>query len=764
MKTVRVHVAAGQEMEETRRAVEDVLEMLNRHFRPRGVEFVGAGEREGDWTIALYWKDFGGMEQKEFEEVYEEFKKEKKPVIHVFFKEPDDGIAALKAFKEAFAERYGHLYCRFETVDAVRFQLAVQSLSWLPGAEAKEALQVEGGEVHLGEEAVAKLKNLPFAKLNAKRQSLLHQIDAAEVEVEQLAEQSLEDPRDADLEETLRAARVKRHDLKEELDQYDGFLCETAVFFAKELMQELDVRVRKARDLFERGQVRDANRLLDLPEMIEQDRRDSGLFMHAREARIQNIQAFMAKAKLVMADDTLEMSSRTDIASAAYNHAIHVAKEIRLEIEQLALVLYEYAKLMQRQHRFGQSVQLYEEALKMRRAIAARSSKACAGDGDVADTLNNLAVLHSDTQHLIEAEREFEEALTIQRRLATRCPAILAKAAMTLDNLGLLHSIMQRLDNAEREFMEALEIRRGLARHDAKAFVQTVAITLTNLANLHRSTQRFEEAERECAEALEIYRHLSNENPKKYMAKLALTLNSMGVLHSITQRLTKAEGEFTEALAIRRKLFAENPEAYSQDLAETLTNIANLHNRTKQMSEAESEYAEALSIRRWLVRRSPEAHEAELAMTLNNLALMHFALQQQGTATREFAEALEIYRRLALANPAAHAPNVAMVLTNLAVLHYVTHSLDTASTEYREALQIYRHLALDNPIAYEADTAQTLAVGGLVEKKLKASNNARTLLFEALEIYQRCEARTPGLYKGNLEWVQAIIDGAYDGQ
>ena len=83
MKTVKVHVAAGPEVDDARRAVEDVLELLNRHFRPRGVEFVGAGEDDGDWTIALYWKDFGGMAREEFEAVYEGFKKEKKPVIHV---------------------------------------------------------------------------------------------------------------------------------------------------------------------------------------------------------------------------------------------------------------------------------------------------------------------------------------------------------------------------------------------------------------------------------------------------------------------------------------------------------------------------------------------------------------------------------------------------------------------------------------------------------------------------------------------------------
>ncbi len=55
LKTVRVHVAAGDGAEDGRRTVNDVLEMLNRHFRPRGVEFLAAGEGEADWTMTLWW-------------------------------------------------------------------------------------------------------------------------------------------------------------------------------------------------------------------------------------------------------------------------------------------------------------------------------------------------------------------------------------------------------------------------------------------------------------------------------------------------------------------------------------------------------------------------------------------------------------------------------------------------------------------------------------------------------------------------------------
>lgn len=417
MKTVRVYVAAGEGVEDARRAVADVMEMLNRHFRPMGVEFVGAAEGEGDWAIALYWKDFGGMGREAFETVYERFKKEKKPVIHVFFKEPEEGVAeALKAFKEAFAEKYGHFYCHFETADAVRFQLAAQSLSMLQGgASERDALTVEDGEVRLGKEPVAKMENLSFAKLNRKRRNLLEDIAQTETRVAQLEEEAAEAPDDADLQEALREERVKRHDLQEALKQHDGFLFNVAISFAKATAEETSERTRKAWALFQQGKVQEANKLLDWDVLKESTERNRTLFQAQKAAFEKNLQEYLTKATIVMADDSLTMAERVDAASRAYDEAIAIAREIHWEDEKLAEVLFDYAYLLGQQHRFQHSIQLYLEALDIYRRLAVWSQESY--EPYVAATLNNLGLLHSNLQQLSEAESEYVEALKICRRL-----------------------------------------------------------------------------------------------------------------------------------------------------------------------------------------------------------------------------------------------------------------------------------------------------------------------------------------------------------
>lgn len=73
-------------------------------------------------------------------------------------------------------------------------------------------------------------------------------------------------------------------------------------------------------------------------------------------------------------------------------------------------------------------------------------------------TLNSLAILHSKTGCLSDAEMECGEALTISRKLAAADPGTHeAKNAQTLYNLGMLYKVNGRRQEALRLAREALE-------------------------------------------------------------------------------------------------------------------------------------------------------------------------------------------------------------------------------------------------------------------------------------------------------------------
>ena len=731
MKTVRVKVAAGDEMEDARRGVEDVLEMLNRHFRSRGVEFVGAMEGEGDWTIALYWKDFGGLGQEEFEAVYEEFKKEKKPIIHVFFKEPDDGIAeALKAFKEAFEERYGHFYCRFETVDAVKFQLVAQSLSLLPGTAAKEMLKVEGGVVRLGKEMVSKLENLPFAKLNADRMSLLGRIADAEEEIAELEERDAAVPGDEDVQASLRTVRVRCHDLKDELEQYDGFLFETVLFFVGQSAREQDSRVRQARVLFDAGRVREANRMLDLPELIERDRHDAELFVQAREARVRNIQAFTAKAKLVMADTSLRMHRRVDVASKAYTHAVRVAKEIHQGTEEVADILFDHAYLLQAQLRYRAALPLCKEALGIYRQLAAENPSEYGEN--MAWTQNNLAFLQRQLRYSKAAERNWQGALGTWKELDRAFPGqYVAHAAWTLGNLAVLHTAQRRLEKAAREYGEVLETWRRLAKENPEAHESGLAAALGNVAMFHWVTGQPGDAEREDREALEIWRRLAKVEQETYEAQVATTLLNLANAKWDLDRLEEAEAPYEEALGILRRLAEENPEAYEGNWAAAMDASASLHwVLHRATEESERRYKAALAIRRRLTEENPESCSRTLAATLCNLANLHKQTDRRTQAEAEYREALELDRRLAEKCPEAYESFVALTLCNLAGLCEEAGAIEVALSAAKEGVERYERCEQRTPGRFVEELAEARVMverlgGKGVSKKCKGFNGGR---------------------------------------
>ena len=191
--------------------------------------------------------------------------------------------------------------------------------------------------------------------------------------------------------------------------------------------------------------------------------------------------------------------------------------------------------------------------------------------------------------HLVEDY--YVQSLKEFRERATANPgAFLPNVAGTLNNLAVLHSNLNRFEMAEKEYKEALEIRRKLAEAIPNAFLPDVATTLNNLANLYRNLNQFEMAEEEYKKALEIRRKLAEANPDAFLPYVAMTLNNLAILHWNLNRFEMAEKEYKEALEIRRKLANDNPDAFLPDVAMTLNNLAILHRNLNRFEMAEKEY------------------------------------------------------------------------------------------------------------------------------------------------------------------------------
>lgn len=745
-KIIRVNVFASSNLEDVRNVVFDLLMQLNRTFRNRGIEFAlstsSYDSKDEEIDIALYWQDFGDLPKEKFESAYESLKAGGNPSkIYVFFRESKDACEdAMQAFKDSFATKYGHFYCHFEHIDSVRFELAVRCLEYLPDQLSLNTkdnwLSIkENGDIQFFGESIASIENLPFAKLNQKRQSLCRKIADAEKEIEHLETKLYDSPDDEDLKEILRDERVNRANLKEEIKKYDELLFSRAIFFIKESGREMDERVVRARELFEKGRMADANKVLDIQEIKQKDINDAKLFEETKQVRIKNIQAFTAKAEIVMLDDTLSMNDRFNQACIAYEEAIRVAKEISYRDYDLSNIIFDYGNLLANFERFSEAKQVFKEALEIRLLLAKKNPKMY--EFEVAMTLNNLGTC-CDDKSCGEAEQYYNEALEICRRLAEKDPkAHESDLATILNNLGAVHYSLARYIEAQQEVTESLKIRRRLAEANREMYEIHLVDSLNVLGVVHEALNKYDAVEREWPGSLEIFREQANNQLQVYdilVDTIFFNLKHSGKII----RCDKAERDYAEALKIIRRLAKKNPEAYEGKLAWTLYTLGTFYYNLNRYKKSEREYAKALEITRRLALKNPEVYEKRVAETLNMLFTLHsFCLTKNDAAEQECKEILDIYRRLNKKNPEVYEKTLAGTLANTGILYINLNKFHEAERIYTEALDIYRRLKEITPNVYEYCVANALYNLSICHVNLKSYGEAEQELMEALEIYHR---------------------------
>ncbi|MDJ0705670.1 MAG: tetratricopeptide repeat protein [Leptolyngbyaceae cyanobacterium MO_188.B28] len=191
-------------------------------------------------------------------------------------------------------------------------------------------------------------------------------------------------------------------------------------------------------------------------------------------------------------------NTSTAEGTGAYQLVVRAATE---RDQQLARIdaLNQQVRALYQLGRYGEAIERAEEALMLQRQLH--------GDvhPDVAESMNNLAVLYQDQGRYDEAEPLYEDALALRRQLhGDAHPAV----ANSMNNLAMLYRAQGRYDEAEPLYEEALALRRQL-HGDAHL---DVATSMNNLAGLYQAQGRYDEAEPLYEDALAIAERLLGEN------------------------------------------------------------------------------------------------------------------------------------------------------------------------------------------------------------------------------------------------------------
>ncbi len=185
---------------------------------------------------------------------------------------------------------------------------------------------------------------------------------------------------------------------------------------------------------------------------------------------------------------------------------------------------------------FGEAVPLAERALDIRKKVLG------AMHPDVAESLNNLALLYQAQGAYPKAEPLLVRALAIREK--ARRP-MHPDVALSLNNLAEIYRAQGAYAKAEPLYVRALEIREkalGPMHPD-------VALSLNNFALLYQAQGAYGKAEPLLVRALDIHeKALGPMHPD-----VAQSLNNLALLYKVQGAYPKSEPLLVRALDIREK-------------------------------------------------------------------------------------------------------------------------------------------------------------------------------------------------------------------
>jgi len=227
---------------------------------------------------------------------------------------------------------------------------------------------------------------------------------------------------------------LEKLEISGELEQLEAQLeqFKENIFRLYELFSKIEInteRLRQAKDYFEQGQFREADAILqaeemvkDLNKLLQKDQQLDQQKAEVRASREQIANEFLIKAQLWAT--FYEQSNRFEQTCEYFAESLRALRTTDN--------LFAYAYFLKEHYQLDQANLFYTEVLEI-----------CRNLGDllnVANTLNNLANLHSDKNERLIAEQEYQEALQIRRELAVENPrSFLPDVAMTLINLSIFY-------------------------------------------------------------------------------------------------------------------------------------------------------------------------------------------------------------------------------------------------------------------------------------------------------------------------------------
>ena len=270
-----------------------------------------------------------------------------------------------------------------------------------------------------------------------------------------------------------------------------------------------------------------------------------------------------------------------DVWSLCQRYLPH-AQSCKALLQQYTLAFPEAASLLNKMGHylwdsgeFAEAQPLLEHALKMREQVLGLEHP------DLAQSLNDLAVLYNQQQMDKRAEPLHHRALAIRERALG--PEHL-HVSQSLHNLGSLYYDQEQYTQAESLYRRALAIREEVQEQNPLVFAEA----LMALGACYNVQGKHVQAKAHLQHALAIYEHTVGSNHPD----TAICLRSLAYVFYNERNYQQAESLYVRARAIQEKVLGLE----HFQLAHTFLGLADLYSTQHKFSKAEPLYQRCLAI------------------------------------------------------------------------------------------------------------------------------------------------------------------------
>ncbi len=753
-RTIQVFLASSDELKTDRNTFGNLIRRLDNIYEKRGIRIklvewedcdaaynnirkqdeYNVEVRASDMFLALFYKKAGKFTVEEFGVATEEFQRTgTKPKPYVYCRDLPEGeqeSEELKEFKRRLFEEMGHYWSQYNNEDSLQLHFVIQ-LQLVENSRL-DNLKVENGEVKLDNTTVARMDHLRFAADNPDFQRMSLRLQELPSLIEKARLRTEKYPKDQDLADELQKLLNEKNQLHQDFERQQQLLLDAAKRIAVLQSEAITDRMKRAIEAFERGNVREANIILDEAEYdalhnLADYRQIKALAEQKRQNVIHSIEELLLKTSTLMADASIDINKRIEKVHSIYSQTDEMAKDVNYDKEKFSDLLFGYAQFLYKYGLYKDSEAIYFRQISLVEELHGTESE------EAATSYNNIgAVLKEQGGYDKALEYYFKTLSIFENFLGTKH----ASTATSYNNIGLVYHEQGNYNKALEYHFKALAIYEKVLGKEHPS----TAISYNNIGLVYHKQGNYGKALEYHSKALVIWEKvLGTEHPST-----ATSYNNIGLVFIDQGDSDMALEYHKKALAIKEKVLGtEHPST-----AQSYNNIGLAYWKEGNYDKALEYHKKALAIRENVLG----TEHPDTALSYNNIGWVYWRHGNYDMALEYYKKALAIREKVL----GTEHPDTALSYNNIGMMYYEQGNYVKALEYYKKALAIREKvLGTEHP-----DTAQSYNNIGMMYYEQGNYVKALEYYFKDLEI---CE-KVLGTEHPDTATSYNNIGGVYDSQ